>query len=68
MIMLAAQPPCTQEMLRLMDGGGRRQSAERPGEEAEITDCSLSPPTLPLGLKCVAWAQAPQSLTQGARG
>ena len=65
--MLAAQHPRTQEMPRLTDGGGGRQSAERPGEEAEIADCSLSLPTLPLGLKRVAWAQAPQSLTQGVR-
>lgn len=65
--MLASQHPRTQEMLRLTDGGGGRQSAERPGEEAEIADCSLSLPTLPLGLKRVAWAQAPQSLTQGVR-
>lgn len=65
--MLAAQHPRTQEMLRLTDGGGGRQSAERPGEEAEIADCSLSLPTLPLGLKRVAWAQAPQSLTRGEK-
>lgn len=58
-IILAAQHPCIGGMLHLMERLYGRQSAE-----AENANCSLSLPTLLLGLQCVAGARPIQSLTQ----